>query len=156
MVRPYQPPQSKPPKETADFVQRGKVLIVRREFQEAVKICRLGLLSHPTYVEGRLVLAMALMALGRHDEVLAEMRVAMELEPDHPMAHVLKGEALFHQREMVKASEVLERAQELDPRNEKVSKLLQEIKDHLEGISGVDDPLRQARTNTKVYPAQRA
>lgn len=135
-----------------DFIQRGKVLIVRRQFQEAVKVCRLGLLAHPGYVEGRLVLGMALMALGRHDEVLAEMRVAMELDADNPMAHLLKGEALFHKRDYEQARDVLARAQELDPLNEKVGKLVEDVEDVL--FYG-HEPGPRAKTETKVYPAQR-
>jgi tetratricopeptide (TPR) repeat protein len=136
-----------------DFVQRGKVLIVRRQFQEAVKVCRLGLLAHPTYVEGRLVLGMALMALNRHDEVLAEVRVALELDPGNPMAYLLKGEALLHKRDFGQAREVLERAQELDPLNVKARKLLEELD---EVADYGPDASPRARTVTKVYPAQRA
>jgi len=66
--------------DSLDFVQRGKVSIVRRQYAEAVKICRLGLLAHPTLLEGRLVLGMALTALERWDEVLAEMREMADLE----------------------------------------------------------------------------
>ena len=50
------------------------------QYQEAVKVCRLGLLGRPTTVEGRVVLGQALLALKRYDEVLAEMRVALELD----------------------------------------------------------------------------
>ncbi|MCC6750362.1 MAG: tetratricopeptide repeat protein [Deltaproteobacteria bacterium] len=155
MARPDNPAAGPPSGDnaSADFVQRGKVAIVRRQYQEAVKICRLGLLAHPTYVEGRLVLAMALMALGRHEEVLAEMRVALELEPDHPMAHLLKGEALLHAGDPRRAKEALEVAHELDPHNEKVLKLLDEADASLEDQSG---PLVGGHTDTKVYPAPRA
>jgi len=147
-------PKSDPRLETKlpDFIQRGKILIVRRQFQEAVKVCRLGLLAHPTFVEGRLVLSMALMALARHDEVLAEMRVALELSPDNPMAHLLKGEALYHKRDFEQAHEVLEYARSLDPSNEKVLKLLDEIDDV---VNYGQEPGPRAKTETKVYPAQR-
>jgi tetratricopeptide (TPR) repeat protein len=153
VARPTTDPGQKETK-SPDFVQRGKVLIVRRQFQEAVKVCRLGLLAHPTYVEGRLVLGMALMALTRHDEVLSEMRVALELEPDNPMAYLLKGEALFHKHDFVQSRDVLLRAQELDPLNVKIRKLLDEIDEAHE--YGPDDGGPRARTETKVYPAQRA
>jgi tetratricopeptide (TPR) repeat protein len=136
-----------------EFIQRGKVLIVRRQYQEAVKVCRLGLLAHPTYIEGRLVLGMALMALSRHDEVLGEMRVALELAPENPMAHLLKGEALYHKRDFEQSLEVLERARELDPLNEKARKLLDEI-DDVVNYGGEMGP--RAKTETKVYPAQQA
>ena len=154
MVRPFQPPQASSRADGGDFVQRGKVLIVRRQFQEAVKVCRLGLLASPTNVEGRLVLGMALMALGRFDEVLAEMRVALERERDNPMGHLLKGEALLLGGQRQKAYEVLKRARALDPRNEKVNKLLGEIEEDGDVRSQLG--LERAKTNTKVYPAQAA
>src|SRR6185436_11495745 len=62
---------------------------------EAVKVCRLGLLGRPTTVEGRVVLGQALLALKRYDEVLAEMRVALELDHSSSAALLLKGEALL-------------------------------------------------------------
>ena len=49
--------------DSLDFVQRGKVSIVRRQYAEAVKICRLGLLGQPSLLEGRLVLGMALLVV---------------------------------------------------------------------------------------------
>ena len=47
---------------------RAKDAYAAAQFQEAVRVCRLGLLAHPTLVEGRLVLGMALMALSRFGE----------------------------------------------------------------------------------------
>jgi hypothetical protein len=64
----------------SDFVTRGQALVSSGQYQEAVKVCRLGLLGRPTTVEGRVVLGQALLALKRYDEVLAEMRVALELD----------------------------------------------------------------------------
>ncbi len=78
-----------------DFVSRGQELVTAGQYQEAVKVCRLGLLARPGEVNGRLVLASALLALRRYDEVLAEMRVAIELEPGNAGAHQLRGEALL-------------------------------------------------------------
>lgn len=136
-----------------DFVQRGKVLIVQRQFQEAVKVCRLGLLGHPTYVEGRLVLGMALMALGRHEEVLAEMNVALELDANSPMGHLLRGEALLRKGDLQRAYDALLRAHDLDPLNEKVRRLLLEVE---EQIDPEEDAPDRPRTSTKVYPAPAA
>jgi tetratricopeptide (TPR) repeat protein len=139
--------------DTPEFVQRGKVLVVQRQFQEAVKVCRLGLLGHPACVEGRLVLGMALMALGRHEEVVAEMRVALELDADNAMAHLLRGEALLGKADLQQAYDALLRAQDLDPLNEKVRRLLIEVEDRIDPEA--DEPDRP-RTSTKVYPAPAA
>ena len=134
-----------------EFIQRGKVLIVRRQFQEAVRVCRLGLLANPSLVEGRLVLGMALMALGRYDDVLAEMRVALEVEANNVLATLLKGEALFYKGDHEQAKEVLERAQKLDPKNDKPEKLLREIR--LAREAGLMPDASREVTDTKVYPA---
>ena len=138
-----------------EFVQRGKVLIVKREFQEAVKVCRLGLLSAPGDLEGRLVLAMALMALGRYDEVLAEMRVAAELSSDNAMVYLLRGEALLYKERYVDALHTLVRAQELDPCNAKIDKLIDEVGQYVDvSESAISSP--RSKTGTKVYPSRRA
>src|SRR3954467_5458252 len=84
---------SSPKVSQSDFVTRGQALIGSGQYQEAVKVCRLGLLGRPTTVEGRIVLGQALLALKRYDEVLAEMRVALELDHTSHAAQALKGEA---------------------------------------------------------------
>jgi tetratricopeptide (TPR) repeat protein len=138
-------------KDSLDFVQRGKVSIVRRQYAEAVKICRLGLLAHPTLLEGRLVLGMALTALARWDEVLAEMRVALETDPHSALAWLLKGEALVGKGDYAQAEATLRRAKELDPSNSKADQLLAEIE--IARAAGIDgQPAEQ--TDTRVYPAK--
>ncbi|HEX4461783.1 MAG TPA: hypothetical protein VIA18_27575, partial [Polyangia bacterium] len=137
--------------DSLDFVQRGKVSIVRRQYAEAVKICRLGLLGQPSLLEGRLVLGMALTALGRWDEVLAEMRVALETDANSALAWLLKGEALVGKGDYLQAESTLKRAKELDPSNSKADQLLQEIATaRAAGFEG----LPAEPTDTKVYPAR--
>ena len=84
----------------SEFVHSGRRLIANRKFQEAVKVCRLGLLKDPACLEGRLVLAQALMSLARYDEVLAEARAALELDPGSAEGTILLGEALFSRAPM--------------------------------------------------------
>ncbi|HEU4734494.1 MAG TPA: tetratricopeptide repeat protein [Kofleriaceae bacterium] len=91
----------------SDFVSRGQALVSSGQYQEAVKVCRLGLLGRPTTVEGRVVLGQALLALKRYDEVLAEMRVALELDHASIAAQLLKGEALLRKGDGQGAVEVL-------------------------------------------------
>ncbi|HEY3356132.1 MAG TPA: tetratricopeptide repeat protein [Polyangia bacterium] len=137
----------------AEFVRQAKVLIARRQYQEAIKVCRLGLLHNPTLVEGRVILAQALMALGRHDEVLAEMRVALETTPDHGDALLIQGEALYLKGDFQQAEEVLRRAHERAHDRQRVVLLLAEI------TSARRDGLLPDRTseggNTREYPAFR-
>ena len=111
----------------SDFVTRGQALVSAGQYQEAVKVCRLGLLGRPTTVEGRVVLGQALLALKRYDEVLAEMRVALELDHGSTPAQVLKGEALLRKGDPHGALEVLQRARTLSPADPKIAGLLSEV-----------------------------
>lgn len=93
-----------------EFVKRGRELTERGKHLEAVKVCRLGLLAHPSELDGRLVLGQALLSLARFDEVLAEMRVALELDGLNSTAMALKGEALLGRGDPIQAVDVLEQA----------------------------------------------
>ena len=86
-------------------------------------MCRLGLLASPTEIEGRLVLGKALMALSRFDEVLAEMRVTLELDTDNPRALALKGHALLRKGDALQASDVLARAMAAAPSDPEIREL---------------------------------
>ena len=108
----------------SDFVSRGNQLVAAGQFQEAVKVCRLGLLGRPTTVEGRIVLGRALLALSRFDEVLAEMRVALELDPSAIAAYVLRGEALLGKRDPGGAIVPLRQALALSPGDGAISSLV--------------------------------
>jgi tetratricopeptide (TPR) repeat protein len=108
----------------SDFVSRGQALVAQGQFQEAVKVCRLGLLGRPTTVDGRIVLGQALLALKRYDEVLAEMRVALELDQTAVAAFVLKGEALLRKGDTAAAIETLHKARQVAPGDPKILQLL--------------------------------
>ncbi len=110
----------------SDFVNRGQALVAQGQYQEAVKVCRLGLLGRPTTVEGRIVLGQALLALKRFDEVLAEMRVAIELDHTAVAALVLKGEALLRKGDPHAALESLHKARAANPSDPQVSQLIAE------------------------------
>jgi len=110
----------------SDFVSRGQALVAAGQFQEAVKVCRLGLLGRPTTVEGRVVLGQALHALKRYDEVLAEMRVALELDHTSVPAHALKAEALLRKGDTHAAIEALHEARKLAPGDPRILQLLGE------------------------------
>ncbi len=109
-----------------DFVNRGQALVTAGQYQEAVKVCRLGLLGRPTAVEGRIVLGQALLALKRYDEVLAEMRVALELDHHSASALALKGEALLRKGDDQGAIEVFRRAHAAAPTDPRIAALLAE------------------------------
>jgi tetratricopeptide (TPR) repeat protein len=110
----------------SDFVSRGQALVAAGQFQEAVKVCRLGLLGRPTTVEGRVVLGQALLALKRFDEVLAEMRVALELDHTSVPAQILKAEALLRKGDVAPAIEALHKARQSAPGDPRILQLLGE------------------------------
>ena len=136
----------------SDFVSRGQSLLAAGQYQEAVKICRLGLLGRPSAVEGRVVLGQALLALRRYDEVLAEMRVALELDPNIAAAHHLKGEALLRKGDAVAAIEALARAKQLAPSDPLVSALLKEAELARDGAGGMGY-VDLGDSMTKHYPS---
>jgi tetratricopeptide (TPR) repeat protein len=113
----------------SDFVTRGQALVSSGQYQEAVKVCRLGLLGRPTTVEGRIVLGQALLALKRYDEVLAEMRVALELDHASIIAQTLKGEALLRKGDGQGAADVLQRVRGLAPTDPRIANLLAEAEE---------------------------
>ena len=119
----------------SDFVSRGQALVAAGQYQEAVKICRLGLLGKPTAVDGRVVLGQALLALRRYDEVLAEMRVALELDNTSAAAYQLKGEALLRKGDAVAATETLSRARQLAPADPSIAALYAEAEIAKDGSS---------------------
>src|SRR5689334_10052401 len=140
-----------------EFVQRAKGLIGKRQHQEAVKVCRLGLLSHPTLVEGRILLGTALLELGRYDEVLAEMRVAIDLAGESAQAHLLKGEAFLRKGDLKQAEASLLEARKLDPHNDRIAQLIAEVRRG--GLKKVPLPADSpdfanvGGVETRVYPA---
>ncbi|HSS00902.1 MAG TPA: CDC27 family protein [Kofleriaceae bacterium] len=146
----------------SDFVTRGQALVSSGQFQEAVKVCRLGLLGRPTTVEGRVVLGQALLALKRYDEVLAEMRVALELDHSSVSAQVLKGEALLRKGDGHSALEVFLALRSTGTADARASELLAEAERMLgrapQGNPAIDfiaqDPTGfGVDQGTKNYPA---
>src|SRR5579883_1665856 len=139
----------------SDFVSRGQALVSAGQYQEAVKVCRLGLLGRPTTVEGRVVLGQALLALKRYDEVLAEMRVALELDHHAIAAHVLKGEALLRKGDRHAAIEALERAKTIAPEDPGIIRLLTEAERVPGGISAQHSSVAFVEhTGTRNYPGR--
>jgi tetratricopeptide (TPR) repeat protein len=143
-----------------DFVERGQAMVARGQYQDAVKVCRLGLLASPTNLEGRLVLGRALAALRRHDEVLAEMRVALEIDPTNADALAMRGEALLRKGDALQAADLLRRAIEIAPASGGIRALLAEAELAASGARGrgpmaldsFDSPID---SHTKHYPAHR-
>ncbi|HUJ63200.1 MAG TPA: hypothetical protein VLX92_32100, partial [Kofleriaceae bacterium] len=143
----------------SDFVSRGQALVAAGQFQEAVKVCRLGLLGRPTTVEGRIVLGLALLGLKRFDEVLAEMRVALELDHASIAAHCLKAEALLKKGDTAAAIETLHLARNLAPGDARVMLLLGQAEQNsgrAAAPSTVHPAVGFVGGDTKNYPSHAA
>jgi tetratricopeptide (TPR) repeat protein len=136
---------------SSDFVSRGQSLVAAGQYQEAVKVCRLGLLGRPAEVGGRIVLGQALLALRRFDEVLAEMRVALDLEPSSAAAFQLRGEALLRKGDAHGAGEALARARGLAPGDPAIAALAAEA-----GRAASAGPRRPVAAPTFGEPADSA
>ncbi len=98
-----------------DVISQASAHFERGEFKPAVAVCRRALIANPGLTEVRLMLGRALMALGHHSEVLAEMRVLLEREPGRPGGLALKGEALLRQGRGAEAAHVLRQARDAAP-----------------------------------------
>jgi len=112
-----------------DFAYRAKVLITQRRYQDAVRLCRRGLLTDPSREEGRLVLGMALLAMRRFEEVRAEMLALLSARPEDSVARRLLGQAFLEAGDIVRASEELEAARRLAPQDARIAELLREVGD---------------------------
>jgi tetratricopeptide (TPR) repeat protein len=66
------------------------------DHEEAVRVCRVGLEQHPSYLSARVTLGRALMELGRYDEAQAEFENVLLTAPDNLVA--LRSMAELHQR----------------------------------------------------------
>jgi len=110
-------------------MDRAKLLISERRYQEAVRACRRALLSKPGQIEIRLLLGEALLALERYDEVRVEMMALARKVPDRGAVHRLLGEAYLRDGRSKQALESLQRALELDPSDDVAEELIAEAAD---------------------------
>ncbi len=118
-----------------ELTDRAKLLISERRFQEAVRACRRALLSKPDQVEIRLLLAEALLALERYDEVRVEMMALARKAPEEAAVYRLLGEAYLRDHRPHQAVEALQKALELDPSDEVAQELLSEAADEPVAVS---------------------
>ena len=78
------------------FAQLGEELRRADLLEEAVAVCRAGLVVHPTYHSARVTLGRALLALNRLDDAEAELSMALAAIPGNLSALRALGE--IHQR----------------------------------------------------------
>ncbi|MBI3121371.1 MAG: tetratricopeptide repeat protein, partial [candidate division NC10 bacterium] len=102
-------PQSRVFAQLADAYRKEGLL------DEAIRICRDGLVAHPTYVSGRVVLGRALLEQGALEEAEGEFRRVLELAPDNLLALRLLGDTSAQQGRSGEARLHYERALRLNP-----------------------------------------
>jgi tetratricopeptide (TPR) repeat protein len=83
--------------------------------QEAIALCRQGLVRYPQYTTARLILAKACLADGRFDDAAVEIRTALEQSPKDVQCLRLAAEIERRQGRLDAAADYLERAVKLDP-----------------------------------------
>ena len=79
-----------------------------REFREAVRL-------NPGYATGRRWYGQFLSGMGRHEEAIAEVRHALDLDPLSVIIHTALGDVLFYGRRYDDAIAVYRKALEMDP-----------------------------------------
>lgn len=83
--------------------------------EDAVRVCRDGLVRYPHYTTARLILAKALSAEGDLDGALAELRAILEVSPKDVQCHRLAAEIHRRRGRIDEAVGHLETAVRLDP-----------------------------------------
>ena len=106
------------------FAQLADLYRKANRTQEAIALCRDGLVRYPQYTTARLILAKAYLAEGRLEEAGAEVRTALEQSPKDLQCLRLAAEIERRQGRVDAAAEYLERAAKLDPADRESRALL--------------------------------
>jgi serine/threonine protein kinase/Tfp pilus assembly protein PilF len=85
------------------------------DWSEAEKEFKQALTLHPGYATGRLWHSLFLVAMGRHEEALAEMEKALELDPLSLPIHTNLGWLLYLGRKYDEAAKQLKKTLEMEP-----------------------------------------
>jgi len=99
--------------------------------EEAIELCHRGLVHHPDYVSGHIVLGQCYLDLGRLDEARDSFVRALTLDEDNLLTLRSLGNILFQQGELEEAAGHYRRALRLDPRNRDLQELLRETQARL-------------------------
>jgi serine/threonine-protein kinase len=93
---------------TINFYGDWDWLRADREYRRAIELS-------PSYAAAHRVYSGFLSEMGRHDQALAEIRTAQELEPDSAITNLGAGWAFYYAREYDRALEQCRRVLDLDP-----------------------------------------
>jgi tetratricopeptide (TPR) repeat protein len=103
---------------------------------EAIELCHRGLVQHPEYVSGHIVLGQCYLDLGRLVEARDAFLRAVVLDENNVLVLRLLGNIFFQQGELSQAAGYYRRAIHLDPRNLDLRELLHEV----QAKQGEEDP----------------
>ena len=118
------------------FAQLADLYRKASRTQEAIALCRQGLVRYPQYTTARLILSKAYVAEGRLDEAAAEVRVALEGAPKDVQCLRLAAEIERRQGRVDAAADYLERAVKLDPGDRESRALLGLLRADPQGTEG--------------------
>jgi tetratricopeptide (TPR) repeat protein len=97
------------------FAQLADLYRKAHRTEEAIALCRQGLVRYPQYTTARLILAKSCLAENRLDEAGAEVRTALEQSPKDVQCLRLAAEIERRQGRVDAAADFLDRAVKLDP-----------------------------------------
>ena len=108
------------------FLELSAAYLSQNRFMEAMVVCKKGLRSHPTHLEGRLLLAKVYAGQGKLPKALTEVDAALNAHPEAPDALYWKGE--IHSRAGREADAIAEwkRAIASDPTHSEALSSLKE------------------------------
>jgi tetratricopeptide (TPR) repeat protein len=99
--------------------------------EEAIELCHRGLVHHPEYVSGHIVLGQCYLDLGRLEEARDCFVRALALDADNILTLRSLGTILFQQGELEEAAERYRQALRLEPGNRDLQELLRETETRL-------------------------
>ena len=85
------------------FFFYGNLLVDQDKNTEAIPYLRKAIEDRNDYVPARVVLARALMNLGKWDEAIAELNETIRLDPKHPQPHLLLSQIYFRRGDEARA-----------------------------------------------------
>jgi tetratricopeptide (TPR) repeat protein len=131
------------------FVDLGDAYLALGRARDAAEVGTAGLAASPDSLEGRVMLARALVALHQWKEAQAELLRVVKTDRGNRLGFVLLGEVLMRRSDYERALPVLQHAQNLDPANPEVLVMLKRARQG----QPLDPP---APIPTPMSPAPRA
>lgn len=132
----------------AEYADRLRQL---ERLSDAMAVCKHGLVRHPSYATGHVVMAEILLDAGTPEMAAHHLRQALQLDPSHPRAHLLLGELLLTQGDKERAAAEFEAALLASPTLVEAQAGLAEAR----GVVETTAPVRSEKTATVRTAGQR-